>query len=337
MVSKSPPPILNRISHRLSAPAGEISALILAILVLLPFSAAQAAQKDLAQTDHFPSAEGKMVVVHANGLDVRMRVADVSQIEVETELHIGNVGEEKAQRWIESHTPVFADEEGKLSVLIEPGKSGFLGFGRLSARARLALLVPGDVVPDLTTTGGTLSVRGDFPHAAPIRLRTSTGDIDLTGAAKSLDVRSTSGDVQLEVIRPLERLFARTSSGEVRLTGGAREARVETASSKIWLENLSGDVNVSTSTGKVTLRWDRLDVGASVRVRSSSGRVHLVLPTDSRPQGTLTTTTGDIRSDFPGEISEDGGSLTLQGDGPSFDVESASGDILLTTSEMWDD
>jgi DUF4097 and DUF4098 domain-containing protein YvlB len=123
----------------------------------------------------------------------------------------------------------------------------------------------------------------------------------------------------------------------VRLTGGAREARVETASSKIWLENLSGDVNVSTSTGKVTLRWDRLDVGASVRVRSSSGRVHLVLPTDSRPQGTLTTTTGDIRSDFPGEISEDGGSLTLQGDGPSFDVESASGDILLTTSEMWDD
>jgi len=310
---------------------------ILALLVILPISATQAAQKDLAQTDHFPSTEGKTVVVHANGLDVRMRVADVSQIVAETELHIGSVGEEKAQRWIESHTPVFADDEDKLSILIEPGKSGFLGFGRLSARARLSLLVPGDVVPDLTTTGGNLSVRGDFPHASPLRLRTSTGDIDMTGAAKALDVRSTSGDVQLEVIRPLERLFARTSSGEVRLVGGARAARVETASSKIWLENLSGDVNVSTSTGKITLRWDRLEGGASVRVRSSSGRVHLILPVGTRPRGTLTTTTGNIRSDFPGEVTEDGGALTLQGDGPSFDVETASGDILLTTNDMWED
>jgi DUF4097 and DUF4098 domain-containing protein YvlB len=310
---------------------------ILFLLVFLPFSVAQAAQKDLARTDHFPSAEGKLVVIHGNGLDVRMRVADVDQIAVETELHIGSVGEEKAQRWIESHTPVFADEEGRLSVLIEPGKSGFLGFGRLSARARLALLVPGNVVPDLTTTGGNLAVRGDFPHASTVRLRTSTGDIEMTGAAKALDVRSTSGDVQLEVIRPLERLFARTSSGEVRLVGGAREARVETASSKIWLENLSGDVSVSTSTGKITLRWDRLPAGASVRVRSSSGRVQLVLPAGIRPQGTLTTTTGNIRSDFPGEVTEDGSALTLQGDGPGFDVESASGDILLTTNDMWED
>jgi DUF4097 and DUF4098 domain-containing protein YvlB len=117
----------------------------------------------------------------------------------------------------------------------------------------------------------------------------------------------------------------------VRLVGGAREARVDTASGKISLENLSGGVAISTSTGRITISWDRLDPGQTVRIRSSSGRVHLMIPAGVQPQGTLTTTTGTIRSEFPGLVSEDGSALNLQGDGPSFDVETASGDIQLTS------
>ena len=309
------------------------STLILAAAAMCTPVPTHGAQQDLARADHFPTADGKSLVVDAAGLDVRLRTADVDRIEVETELHIRGVGEEKGQRWIEAHTPVFTDEETRLTIAVEPGKFGFIGFGRLSARARLALLVPSDVAPDLTTTSGSIQVRGDFPSAAPLRLRTSTGDMEFVGAAVSIDVRTASGDAQIEVIRPLDRLFARTSSGDVRLVGGAREARVDTASGKIWLDGLSGAVEVSTSTGKITLRWDRLDAGQTVRIRSSSGRVQLVLPAGTRPGGTLTTTTGNVRSDFPGEVAEDGGALHLTGDGPVFDVETASGEILLTNQE----
>lgn len=297
---------------------------------------AAAAQKDLSHSEGFPSAEGKRVEVDAADLDVRVNRADVVEIEADLLLHIRGVGDEKGQRWIESHTPSFTDADDKLQITVETGKSGFLGFGHLSARAQLSVLVPGEVIPDITTTTGSIQVRGDFSAADPLRLRTSSGDMELVGAAASLDVRTAEGDAQIEVIRPFSHFFARTSSGDVRLVGGAREARVDTASGKISLENLSGSVAISTSTGRITLSWDRLDPGHTIRIRSSSGRVHLMVPEGVHPQGRLTTTTGKIRSEFPGDVTADGSGLILRGDGPTFDVETASGEIQLTSRGAWD-
>jgi len=175
-----------------------------------------------------------------------------------------------------------------------------------------------------------------FPNARPLHLRTSTGDAEMFGAASSIDFRSSAGGVRLEVIRPLESLMARTASGDVSLTGGARTVQVDTASGRIWLRNLSGNADVSTSTSKITLSWDRLEANATVRIRSSSGRVQLVVPAEIRPQGTLRTTTGSVRSEFPGEVIKNGMTLRLAGDGPTFDVETASGDIQLTAGGAWD-
>jgi len=233
---------------------------------------AAAAQKNLSLSEGFPSKEGKRVEVDAADLEVRVNGADVDEIEVDVLLHIRGVGDEKGQRWIESHTPSFADADDKLRITVETGKSGFLGFGHLSARAQLSVLVPGEVIPDITTTTGSIQVRGDFSAADPLRLRTSSGDMELVGAAASLDVRTAEGDAQIEVIRPFSHFFARTSSGDVRLVGGAQEARVDTASGKISLENLSGSVAISTSTGRITLSWDRLDPGHTIRIRSPSGK-----------------------------------------------------------------
>jgi len=289
-----------------------------------------AAQKNFIQAERFPSAEGKRLEVDAADLDVLLNRADVNEIEVDVLLHIRGLGDEKGQRWIEGHTPSFNDTNEKLQITVETGKSGFLGFGHLSARAQLSVLAPGEVIPDVTTTSGGIQVRGDFPTADPLRLRTSSGNMEMNGATASLDIRTAEGDAQIEVIRPLSHFFARTSSGDVQLVGGAREAQVDTASGRISLKNLSGSVALSTTSGKVTLSWDRLDPGQTIRIRSSSGRVHLMVPEGVKPQGTLTTTTGTIRSEFPGLVSEDGSALNLQGDGPTFDVETASGEIQLT-------
>ena len=308
----------------------------LPIILVIGAMSSHAAQKDLDRTDRFPAAEGKIVQVDAADLDLRVRAADVEFIEANTLLHIGGTGDDKAQRWIDNHTPVFTDGEEHLEIVVEPGKSGFLGFGSLSAKARLALLVPGWIIPDLTTTSGNIQARGDYRNAQPLRLRTSSGNIDFVGAAISLEARSAGGDAQIEVIRPLESFIALTSSGEVRLVGGTRDARVDTASGAIRLENLSGGVEVSSSNGKITLIWDRLDADQNIRVRSSSGRVQLVVPGDADPRGTLRTTTGSVRSELPGEVTADGTTLVLQGEGPTFDVETASGEIQLTIGESWD-
>ncbi len=311
-----------------------LQALVLAAVSSSLAAPVSAAQKDLNLTERFPSAPGKKVVVDAADLDLTLRTADVAEIEAEILLHIGGTGEEKAQAWIESHTPVFTDGDDLLRIVVNPGKSGFLGFGRLSARARLGILVPAGVTPDLTTSKGTIQARGDFSDASPLRLRSMTGDISLTGAAASLRVDGADGDISIEVIRPLEAFTAGTSSGDVRLVGGAQEAKVSTASGKIWLENLSGSIDVSTSTGKVNITWDRLGPDATVRIRSSSGRVQLTVPEGVQPRGTLATTTGNIRSELPGEVSDDGSTLLLSGNGPVFDVETASAEIVLSISEI---
>ncbi len=314
-------------------PAASLCCLFATLFVA---TAAPAAQKSLDRRDSFPATEGKRLVIDVADLDVAVQLADVTEVETTVMLHIANTGDDAAERWIENHTPRFEDGEEQLRILVEPGKTGFLGFGRLSARARLTVLVPDTIVPEITTSTGNIQVRGDFPHAQPLRLRSLSGDMTMIGAAVSLHAHGGDGDIQVDVIRPLEEFFARTSSGNVRLTGGSRAARVDTGSGAIWFEDLSGGVEASTSNGRITAKWNRLTAGQRVRIRSALGRVQLEIPGDTSPQGRLTTTTGSIRSEFPGRVTEGGSTLRLEGTGPEFDVETASGHIHLLMGDGWE-
>lgn len=293
-----------------------------------------AAQKELNQAQRFPAGPGKRVVVDAANLAVHVRSADIREVEASTELRIGGVSEERASDWITRHTPVLADTPQELSIVARPGSDGFMWLGHLTARARIRLALPPFTSPDLTTSSGDISVHGDFP-SAKVLLRTATGQVELLGAAAEVDVRSASGDADIDLVRPLERLFARTASGDVTLRGGARDVQVETSSGNVRLENLSGSVRIESSNGKVILQWDRLDAQSEVRVKTSSGRVNLVLPEGTTARGYLRTTDGTIRSDLPGVVNEAGDTVDLQGDGPLLEVESASGTIIVGYGAGW--
>lgn len=309
--------------------------IVAAVLPILAAGSSPAAQRDYSGTESFSAPDGTRVMIDTTTVDIRIRTADVKEVEVATELHISGVGEERAERFISSHLPATEVADGRISITVNPGRLGFLGFGTLTARTRLGFLLPGYVIPDVTTTGGSVSVRGDFPNARPFYLRTATGDMELVGAAAAVDIRTASGDARLELIRPLDRFFARTSSGNVSLSGGAREVHVDTASGSVWMDNLSGDAEVVSSTGKITLSWDRLEAEHRVVVRSDSSRIRLTLPEGTAPRGSLRTIGGSIRSDFPGIVNEASDTVTLSGDGPEILVESASGDVTLSSGTWW--
>jgi hypothetical protein len=273
-------------------------------------------------------------VVDAATLNVSVRSADIADLDVSTELRIGGVSEERATDWVTRHTPTFADTPAALTVEAHPGADGFMWLGHLTARAMLWIAMPPFAVPDLTTSSGDISVRGDFP-AAQILFRTATGQMELLGAAASVELHSASGDATLQLVRPLERLFARTASGDVSLTGGARSIQLDTASGDVRLEDLSGSADIQTSTGKVVLAWDRVEPDSVVKVKTSSGRVHLVLPDGQTARGQIKTTGGTIRSDLPGTVNEAGDTVLLQGEGPLLEVESASGDIYVGYTARW--
>lgn len=309
---------------------------VVALLALMAGAATGsfAAQQELNQTQRFPAAPGRRVVVDAATLAVHVRSADVREVEVATELRIGGVSEERAEGWITRHTPTLEDTPEALSIVARPGSDGFMWLGHLTARARIRLVLPPFVNPDLTTSSGDISIRGDFP-ATKVLLRTATGQVELVGAAAEADVRSASGDADFDLVRPLERLFARSASGDITLRGGAREVQVDTSSGDVRLENLSGSVRVESSNGKIILQWDRLDAKDEVRVKTSSGRVNLVLPEGTTARGYLRTTDGTIRSDLPGVVNQAGDTVELQGDGPLLEVESASGAIVVGYGVTW--
>ncbi len=296
-----------------------------------------AAERTMNQTERYPVAKGAAVLVDVADMDVALRSGDVPDTAVTTDLRISGVSEDRAARWVEGHTPLVDTVGTGLSIRVPPANYGFLGLGLLTAHAKLDIVTPSTVIPDVTTTSGEIHIRGDFAGADPLRLRTAKGDMEFEGAARSLDIRTTSGDVRIEVVRPLEKLFARTADGDVTVSGGARQVHVDTASGNIWLTNLSGPVEVETSTGKVTLRWDRLEAGTEVRVSNHSGRTRLVLPAGVTPQGTITSTSGRIRCALPGTISEDGTTVTLEGDGPKLSASTVSGEITVDTgSAGWE-
>jgi DUF4097 and DUF4098 domain-containing protein YvlB len=295
-----------------------------------------AAERRSLTTDRFPAGEFKRVVIDVGDVDVHIRAADVVEIEVTTDLRISGVGATKAEKWIDAHAPSFTDAADELRIAVRPQETvGLLSIGRLTSRARLAILVPKDVSPDITTAGGGIEVRGDFPLAQPFRMRTSTGDMEFTGAAGSLEIRSSSGTTRLDLFRSAAHLFARTASGSITLEGGVREVSVDTASGDVSLENLSGSAQVETSTGRVSLGWDRLDAAHQVTVRSSSGKVHLLLPSGVHPRGRLATTTGSIESDLPGTFTHQGNTYELNGEGPMIDVETASTPITVVSTNAW--
>lgn len=296
-----------------------------------------AAERRSITAERFPASEGKRVVIDAGDVDVRIRSADVAEIEVTTDLRISGIGAVKADQWIDAHAPSITDSANELRIALLPRETvGLLSVGRLTSRARLGILVPTSVIPDITTTGGEIEIRGHFPLAQPLRMRTSSGDIGFTGAAGSFEIRSSSGAARLDLVCSAARLFARTASGSITLVGGAREVIVDTASGDVSLEHLSGSASVETATGKVSLAWDRLEATDEVTVRSSSGKVHLLLPRGVHPRGTLATTTGTIESDLPGTFSPQGSSFELTGAGPMFHVETASTPITIVSASAWD-
>lgn len=308
---------------------------VVSILFSLAVWPAEGAVREFFGSDSFVVRDGGRVEVNVWDIDLFVRAADSPMVRCTTDLRIAGTGAEKADRWITARVPKFTESDTGLSLGLDPGDEGFLGIGALTRRRRLGILIPHTVIPDLTTSSGKISIEGDFFNGDPLRLRTGSGSISFDGAAKSLEIRTTSGNTTVRVVRPLNRFWARTSSGPIILDGGARQVEIETASGDVTLSALSGSASVTSVGGSLVLDWDVLPADAVVTIRSLKGNIEVTLPSGTRPQGILTTTSGEINSEFAGEVNEAGDTVTLAGDGPRIEVETASGSILLKAGHGW--
>jgi hypothetical protein len=297
--------------------------------LLLLASVAAAAEKSEVVEKSFPSQPGKVVFVDVGPLDVHLRVSDIPDIRLKVELVAAALSESQAKNWIETRWPTLDDKEGELRITApDPGGVSILK-GVIGTRARVELTVPPNVRPDLSSSSGTLRVDGEFPEAKPLRLRTTSGDIEFAGWAPQLEARSISGDIQLRASRAIDSLLGRSSSGSIELFGGARKAACDNASGDVHLAGLLGPAVVNTTSGNVVARFDLLPAGDEARITTFSGKVRVFLPPGTEPGGVLASTKGEIRSSYPGRTDPKTIKLELSGKDPRIFVTTSSGKIEL--------
>ena len=301
----------------------------LPLALLLVAGTAVAADKNEVINQTFPATPGKVVLVDAGALDLFVRAADIPDIRVHVELAAGAFKAAQATQWIDSHRPTFEDSEGQLRILAHDPGGVKLFKGVVVSKARMELVLPLTVSPDLSTTSSTMRVEGEFSDARPLRLRSASGDIELSGWAPDVEVRTTSGSVTLKAARAFDRLLARSASGMIALTGGARSVRCDTSSGAVSLAGLLGPLAVVTTSGDMTLAFDAIPPEAEVRLSSASGRVRLTLPPGTQPGGEVASVRGEIRSVYPGTSPANEPRLKLSGTAPKLTITTTSGKIEL--------
>ncbi|MGE5234814.1 MAG: DUF4097 family beta strand repeat-containing protein [Acidobacteriota bacterium] len=301
----------------------------IAALALLLAAPLLAAEKEETITKSYPSHAGKVVLVDAASLDLTVRSTDIPDIRVKVELSAAAFKEAQAKAWIDAHRPTLEDSEDTLKI-IAPEASGFgLLKGVVISKARIEIIVPSTVRPDLSVSSGNLQVDGEYPRGTPMRLRAASGDVEFTGWTPDLESRSTSGDITVLATKAIDTLLVRTASGAVHLTGGARSVRCDSSSGDVFLNGLIGPLKIATTSGKVTARFDALQASDAVSITTSSGWVRVTLPPGAQPSGEITSSKGEIRSSYPGQSPAEGGQLNLGGSGPKVVITTTSGKVEL--------
>lgn len=298
------------------------------LVSLLLATVVGAAEKSEVINQSFPAQVDKLVLVDAGPLDVTARVAEVPEIRVKVELVAGALSEAQAKDWVEAHRPSFEDSEGGLRIVAPDPPGTNLAKGVIISKARLELVVPPSVRVDLSTSSGNLNAEGEFAATRLLRLRTSSGDLELTGWASEIEARSTSGSIRVRASRTISSLLARSASGDIEITGGVRSLRCDASTGDIHAEGLVGSVSILTTSGAVTAKFDSLTPKDTVGITTTSGRIRLTLPPGSAPGGELVSA-GEIRSTYPGDGDARGGRLVLSGPGPHLAVTTDKGKIEL--------
>lgn len=188
--------------------------------------------------------------------------------------------------------------------------------------------------------GVPLAVRVTAPESSGVSVRTSAGEVAVTGRAGRINVQSGSGTVSVEHAE--ERATVRSGAGQLRLgemAGGvharsgngdievgevATSSTVASGSGAVWLGAVRADVLVRSGSGDVTVSEA---AAGQLELITGSGDVHAAIRRGSLAEVDLSSSTGSARSDLdvieqaPDEHTE----LRIFG-------RSGTGDVALTTA-----
>jgi DUF4097 and DUF4098 domain-containing protein YvlB len=112
--------------------------------------------------------------------------------------------------------------------------------------------------------GPQLRLRITCPHGAALDIRTKSADLRARGEYGEVEVKTASGDVQVEQAQETQ---IKSASGDVRLDRVEADLDVQTASGDLHAGVVDGDIHAQLVSGDLHVR----EAGASVSANSVSG------------------------------------------------------------------
>jgi DUF4097 and DUF4098 domain-containing protein YvlB len=162
------------------------------------------------------------------------------------------------------------------------------------------------------------------PSEFDIELKTSGGDLDVTGVINGKVTGSTAGgDINLaDVTGTLE---MSTSGGDIRALEVKGNAKLRTSGGDIELKAVSGEAEISTSGGDIKVE----SVGKRLEARTSGGDIQIG---DVGGEAKASTAGGDVKVgkvSGGATLSTAGGNVELRGASGTVTAKTAGGDIRL--------
>jgi lia operon protein LiaG len=166
-------------------------------------------------------------------------------------------------------------------------------------------------VENFTYDASSGNLTGENFASKTSRIETSSGNVKLSRFGGDLELKTSSGDASIEY--SLE----------------STKANITTSSGRINLMNFTGDLDSRAQSGDIKV--DYAVFNNKVNMKSSSGEVQITLPIDSQFGINVSTSSGDIRTDFSvaqsGKIDEDNLQGTVGNSSNQITINTSSGNV----------
>lgn len=255
---------------------------------------AHAEQRRLDRT--FTVSGSGTLTVEADGGDVIVKGGGGEQVQVQIVVK----GSERAVEGMELSAEQYGQD---VTVLAKREMKGWFNYG--NQQTTVTVTVPDVYGADLRTSGGDITVTGLQGHVVgktsggDVRAEAIRGQVQVTTSGGDMDINNIIGDTQV-----------RTSGGDIRARTVTGNLKAHTSGGKVQIENVTGEVVARSSSGDVVANGvkgpvDLQTSGGSVEAAGVDGSIRAV------------TSGGDVRVDVAGEnrgivASTNGGTVVVR-------------------------
>lgn len=145
-----------------------------------------------------------------------------------------------------------------------------------------------------------------IPRGAKIRSATGNGDVSLAAAAA--EARVTSGNGKVRVSGVAGQVEASSGNGEVTVERVGGPVHASSGNGDVSVTSSNGPINASSGNGDIRASMDRLSGSEDMEFSSGNGRIELIVPADFSAEIEASSGNGKVVTDFPitirGKISQ---------------------------------